>query len=176
MDAASRGLGMSLIEPGAKAPLWSLPDRHGDLVALKSFTGQFVILYFYPKADTSVCANQACTFRDALPKFRRAGAAVVGISPDSVETLGTFAKKHRLNFPLLSDTPANSDAPPTCAAYGTWQKKSMYGRPYMGVVRTTYLIAPDGKVARRWDKVRVAGHAEVLYDLIRTAAKNADTR
>jgi peroxiredoxin Q/BCP len=161
---------MSLIDPGSKAPAWSLLDKDARPHVLKDYSGAFVVLYFYPKDDTSVCTNQACTFRDLLPRFRRANAAILGISPDSSESHAAFAKKHKLNFTLLADPPGPTKTPKVCSAYGTWAEKSMYGRKYMGVVRTTYLIDPEGIVVRRWDRVRVTGHADQVLEAIREAS------
>jgi peroxiredoxin Q/BCP len=154
---------MPLVEPGKSAPAFRLPDAKGTVHTLASLKGKNVVLYFYPKDDTSGCTLEACQFRDLLPKFTGAKAVVLGVSPDGVASHGKFALKHGLTFTLLADEPGKDGLPATCAAYGTWQEKSMYGRKYLGVVRTTYLIGPDGKVLRRWDKVSVPGHAaEVL--------------
>ena len=149
---------MPLIEPGRKAPAFSLPDQDGTTHRLKDYAGRPVILYFYPKDDTPGCTKEACAFRDALPDFKKGKAAVLGVSVLDVASKAKFARKHELNFPLLAD-PEHAVA----EKYGTWTKKSLYGRSYMGLARTTYLIAPDGTVARRWDGVKVDGHAaEVL--------------
>ncbi len=154
---------MALIEPGSAAPAFRLPDAEGTVHTLASLKGKAVVLYFYPKDDTSGCTDEACQFRDLLPKFKTAKAVVLGVSPDGSASHAKFASKHGLNFTLLADEPGPKGVPATCSAYGTWQEKSMYGRKYFGVVRTTYLIGPDGKVLRRWDKVSVPGHAaEVL--------------
>jgi peroxiredoxin Q/BCP len=154
---------MPLIEPGSAAPALRLPDAKGTVHTLASLKGKTVVLYFYPKDDTSGCTDEACQFRDLLPKFTTAKAVVLGVSPDGSTSHAKFASKHGLNFTLLADEPGPKGVPATCSAYGTWQEKSMYGRKYFGVVRTTYLIGPDGKVLRRWDKVSVPGHAaEVL--------------
>jgi peroxiredoxin Q/BCP len=145
---------MPLIEPGRKAPAFSLPDQDGTPHRLRDYAGRAVILYFYPKDDTPGCTTEACAFRDALPDFKKGKAAVLGVSVLDVASKAKFARKHKLTFPLLAD-PEHEIA----EKYGTWRKKSMYGRTYMGVARTTYLIAPDGTVARRWDDVKVNGHA-----------------
>jgi peroxiredoxin Q/BCP len=143
------------------APAVALPDRNGTKHALRDHRGRPVVLYFYPRDNTSGCTKEACAFRDLLPKFKRSKAVVFGVSPDSVESHAKFAEKHDLNFTLLADVPARKGAAPkVCAAYGVWQQKTMAGRKYMGVVRTTYLLDTEGKVARRWDKVKVDGHAE----------------
>ncbi len=148
----------ALIEPGALAPDFALPDQSGTIRSRAHFSGAPLVLYFYPKDDTSACTEEACTFGAALPSFR--GIAVVGVSPDDVKSHAKFAAKYKLDFPLLADVPPGGGVPAVCDAFGVWQEKSMYGKKYMGVVRTTYLIAADGRVARRWDKVKVAGHAE----------------
>ncbi len=157
-----------LIDPGKKAPAFTLPDQDGVKHALKDGLGGPVVLFFYPKDDTSGCTAEACQFRDQLPDFTKAKAAVFGISPDSVESHRKFVDKHGLNFTLLADAGRDADDhPKVCLKYGVWQEKSMYGRKYMGVVRTTYLIDPAGKVARRWDKVKVPGHAAEVLAAIR---------
>jgi peroxiredoxin Q/BCP len=145
---------MPLVEPGRKAPAFSLPDQEGRTRRLKDYAGRPLIVYFYPKDDTPGCTKEACAFRDALPDFKKGKAAVLGVSVLDTASKAKFARKHKLNFPLLAD-------PEHAAAdrYGAWQKKSLYGRTYMGVARMTYLIGPDGKVARRWDNVKVDGHA-----------------
>ncbi len=147
--------------------LGSGKDAKGAPHALASYRGRAVVLYFYPKDDTSACTAEACAFRDALPSFETLHrAAVLGISPDSAKSHAKFAAKHSLNFTLLADTPGASGTPAVCDAFGVWAEKSMYGKKYMGVVRTTYLIDAQGRVARRWDKVKVDGHAdEVLAAL-----------
>ena len=149
---------MPLVEPGRKAPAFSLPDQDGRPHRLKDYAGRPLILYFYPKDDTPGCTKEACAFRDALPDFKKGRTAVLGVSVLDTASKAKFARKHKLNFPLLAD-PEHEVAD----RYGAWQKKSLYGRTYMGVARLTYLIGPDGTVARRWDNVKVDGHtADVL--------------
>ena len=145
---------MPLVEPGRKAPAFALPDQDGKLHRLKDYAGRPLILYFYPKDDTPGCTKEACAFRDALPDFKKGKAAVLGVSVLDVASKAKFARKHALNFPLLAD-PQHELAD----KYGAWKKKSLYGRTYMGVARVTYLIGPTGTVARRWDDVKVDGHA-----------------
>jgi peroxiredoxin Q/BCP len=145
---------MPLVEPGRKAPAFSLPDQDGRAHRLKDYAGRPLILYFYPKDDTPGCTKEACAFRDALPDLKKGKAAVLGVSVLDTASKAKFARKHKLNFPLLAD-PEHEMAD----RYGAWQKKSLYGRTYMGVARMTYLIGPDGKVVRRWDNVKVDGHA-----------------
>jgi len=145
---------MPLVEPGRKAPAFSLPDQEGRTHRRKDYAGRPLILYFYPKDDTPGCTKEACAFRDALPDFKKGKAAVLGVSVLDTASKAKFARKHKLNFPLLAD-PEHEVAD----RYGAWQKKSLYGRTYMGVARLTYLIGSDGTVARRWDGVKVDGHA-----------------
>ena len=149
---------MPVIEPGQQAPAFSLPDQHGTVHSLADYVGRPVVLYFYPKDDTSGCTKEACTFQAALPKFDTAKAAVFGISILDSASKAKFARKYALTFPLLAD-----DDHAVADTYGAWQQKSMYGRKYLGVARITYLIAGDGTIARRWDSVKPADHpAEVL--------------
>ena len=158
----------ALIAVGAKAPDFTLPDAAGKLVTLSAFKGKPVVVYFYPKDDTSGCTQEACDFRDNLAQFRKLGCAVVGISPDSVKSHAKFAAKHGLTVTLLADEPAASGTPDVCAQFGVWQEKSMYGRAYMGVVRTTYVIAKDGTVAQRFDKVSVGGHVDAVLAAVKS--------
>ena len=146
---------MSLIEPGRKAPAFTLHDQHGHTHRLADYAGRSVILYFYPKDDTPGCTQESCEFQASLPQMAKSKAVVLGISILDEKSKAKFAKKHGLTFPLLAD--ANHEV---AEKYGVWQKKMRYGRSYMGIVRTTYLIGPDGKVTQRWDKVKVDGHAE----------------
>jgi peroxiredoxin Q/BCP len=145
---------MALVEPGRKAPAFALPDQDGKTHRLRDYAGRPLILYFYPKDDTPGCTREACAFRDALPDFKKGRAAVLGVSVLDAASKARFARKHRLNFPLLAD-PDHAVAD----KYGVWMKKSLYGRSYMGLGRVTYQIGPNGKVARRWDNVKVDGHA-----------------
>lgn len=154
------------MEVGQKAPEFDLPDQDGIRHVLRDYAGRFVVLYFYPKDDTSGCTVEACDFRDRLPKFSKSDVVVLGVSPDDVISHKKFADKFNLSFPLLADVRGEDDVPPVCDAYGVWQEKSMYGKKYMGVVRTTYLIDPTGNVARRWDKVNVEGHGEDVLDQV----------
>jgi thioredoxin-dependent peroxiredoxin len=146
------------VDVGAKAPDFTLPTDGNGEVTLSKLAGQKVVLYFYPKDDTSGCTAEACGFRDALPDYGKTGAVVIGISKDSVAAHDRFKKKHGLPFILASD--AQSDV---CEKYGAWVEKSMYGRKYMGIDRSTFLIDRSGTVRGVWRKVRVPGHvAEVL--------------
>ena len=148
-----------LINPGQTAPQFNLEDQHAKPHALDDVRGQWVVLYFYPKDDTSGCTKQACGFRDGFAELTDRGAIVLGVSPDPVASHQKFSTKYDLPFDLLADPDKV-----VCQAYGVWQEKSMYGRKYMGVVRTTYLIDPYGVVAHRWDKVKVANHATAVLE------------
>jgi peroxiredoxin Q/BCP len=150
---------MPLIDVGKKAPAFRLHDQKGEPHALSDFAGRPVILYFYPKDDTPGCTTESCAFQSNLPKFKAGKAAVLGVSILDEKSKAKFAEKYGLTFPLLAD--ADHDV---AEKYGVWQQKSRYGRNYMGIVRTTYLIGPDGKVARRWDNVKVDGHAEEVLE------------
>ena len=153
---------MPVIEEGRKAPAFALQDQDGTTHRLKDYAGRPVVLYFYPKDDTPGCTVEACAFRDAEPDFSKVKAVVLGVSVLDTKSKAKFAKKHGLNFPLLAD-----EDHAVADAYGAWQEKSMYGRKYMGVARITYLIGPDGKVLKRWDKVSPSTHAdEILKELL----------
>lgn len=151
----------TLIETGAKAPDFTLPRDGGGTVSLAEYAGKPVVLFFYPKASTPGCTTEARDFTALLGAFAAAGAVVLGCSKDSVKRQENFAAKQELAIPLLSD--AEGDV---CERYGVWAEKQNYGRTYMGIVRTTYLIAPDGTVARVWSKVKVAGHAQEVLDTV----------
>ena len=156
---------MPLIDPGKKAPAFALKDQAGTIHKLSDYEGRPVILYFYPKDDTPGCTKESCDFRDNLPKFKKSKAAVFGVSILDEKSKKQFADKFDLSFPLLAD--ADHDV---AEKYGVWQQKSLYGRKFMGIVRTTYLIGPDGKVAARWDNVKVDGHAEQVLEAVRQSA------
>jgi thioredoxin-dependent peroxiredoxin len=146
------------IAVGSKAPSFRLPRDGGGEVKLADFKGKTLVLYFYPKADTSGCTTEAKDFSKLSSQFAKAGAAILGVSADPVEKLDKFRDKHALTVALGSD-----ETHAMLEAYGVWAEKSMYGRKFMGVLRNTYLIGPDGKIARIWEKVKVPGHAaEVL--------------
>ena len=150
-----------LIEPGKAAPAFHLPDQEGNKHRLSQYKGKWVVLYFYPKDNTPGCTTQACKFRDSEDQLTDLGAVVLGISPDPVKSKAKFADKLDLNFPILAD-----EGSEVSTKYGVWQEKSMYGRTYMGVVRTTYLIDPAGKVRKRFDKVKVRGHVDEVVQAI----------
>jgi thioredoxin-dependent peroxiredoxin len=158
---------MSYPHVGSRAPAFVLPDQDGTPIALKAFKGQWVVLYFYPKDDTSACTAQACDFRDALPDFATLNAAVLGVSPDPLRSHTKFRDKYSLPFPLLSD-PEHG----VLEAYGVWQEKSMYGRKYMGVQRTTVVVDGRGMVRAVYEKVKVSGHVEEVRAFIAKAAKS----
>ncbi len=162
-----------LIAEGKKAPAFSLQDQDGKAHKLSDYAGRPVVLFFYPKDMTSGCTAEACDFRDLLPKFDTSKAAVFGISIMNTKSKAKFAAKEGLNYPLLADDATGEDgkpAPSVAKKYGVWVEKSMYGNTYMGIERTTYLIGPDGKVAKRWDKVKVPGHAAEVLEAVRTIA------
>jgi peroxiredoxin Q/BCP len=143
-------------EEGKKAPAFTLPASTGGKIALKDFAGkQWVVLYFYPKDNTSGCTKEACDFRDRSGELKKLGAATLGVSPDGLKEHAKFVADHGLNFPLLADEDKT-----VCEKYGVWVEKSMYGRKYMGVERSTFLIDPSGKIVKAWRKVKVPGHVE----------------
>ena len=150
-----------MIEEGSTAPDFTLPDDRGNDVTLSSFRGRNVVLYFYPKDDTPGCTTQACDLRDALPRFEGLDAVVLGVSPDSVASHAKFRDKFALTFPLLAD-----EEKQVAEAYGVWKEKKLYGRTYMGIERSTFLIDADGVVTRAWRKVRPKGHAEKLMEAL----------
>jgi peroxiredoxin Q/BCP len=155
-----------MIEPGEQAPDFTLPDQNGEQISLSALRGKTVVLYFYPKADTPGCTTQACGVRDHRDAYERAGAVVLGVSPDPVKRIASFATKHGLGFPLLAD-----EDHAVAEAYGVWAQKSMYGRTYMGVERTTYIIDPQGTIVKVLPKVSPKTHDEqVLSTLTDLAA------
>lgn len=148
---------------GDAAPPFTLRAGEGSTVALSDFRGQRVVLYFYPKDDTPGCTKEACGFRNALAQLRKAGAAVLGVSRDPPASHQRFAGKFQLTFPLLSDPEAE-----VCKAYGVYKQKSMYGRTYWGIERTTFLIDEDGRIAKVFPKVKVDGHTEEVLSAIQS--------
>lgn len=144
-----------MLEAGQKAPAFSLKDQDGKTVKLSDFKGQQVVLYFYPKDNTPGCTQQACDFRDEAGALKKAGAVVLGVSMDSEASHQKFIAKHGLNFPLLVDADHA-----VAEKYGAWGEKSMYGKTFMGLIRSTFLIGADGKLKRVWPKVKVDGHVE----------------
>lgn len=150
---------MKWIEAGAAAPDFSVPDDRGQTVTLSGLRGRPVVLYFYPKDDTPGCTKEACAFRDRSADF--AGAVVLGVSPDDSDSHARFRDKFQLNFPLLADVDHA-----LAESYGSWREKNMYGKKSMGVVRSTFLIDAQGKVARVWKKVAVDGHDQQVLDAL----------
>lgn len=150
-------------EVGSKAPPFRLPDDAGNTVTLADFKGKILVIYFYPKDNTPGCTQESCDFRDNLNRLTKAGAAVVGVSADPVESHGKFKAKHELTFPLLSDPDHTM-----LAAYGVWQEKRLYGRTFMGIVRSTFVIDAKGIVRAAWPKVRVAGHVEEVLAAVKS--------
>ncbi len=147
-----------MLQEGKKAPAFSLPNQDGKKVSLKDYAGKTVVLYFYPKDNTSGCTTEACDFNEQIATFDAQGAVVVGVSPDSPASHVKFRTKYGLTFDLLSD-----ESKEMLEKYGVWKEKSMYGKKYMGVERTTVVIDSDGIVKKIFNKVKVAGHtAEVL--------------
>ncbi len=146
-----------MLAEGELAPDFSLFDQSGEQVKLSNLRGETVVLYFYPRADTPGCTAQACGVRDRRAEYEKAGARVIGVSPDEVEAVGKFAGKHGLDFTLLADADHS-----VAEAYGAWVEKSMYGRKYMGVQRATFLVGPDGRIARVFPKVSPKQHDDLV--------------
>jgi thioredoxin-dependent peroxiredoxin len=150
------------LQPGAKAPSFALPRDGGGTVSLADFARRQLVLYFYPKADTSGCTKEAIDFTRLKGAFAKAGADILGVSADPVPAQDKFKAKHKLSIKLASD-----ETHRMLEAYGVWQEKSMYGRKYMGVVRATFLIGPDQRIARVWPKVSVTGHADEVLAAVK---------
>jgi peroxiredoxin Q/BCP len=148
--------------PGTAAPPFSLPRDGGGTASLADFAGQKLVLYFYPRADTPGCTTEAIDFSRLKATFNRAGAEVLGVSADPVSAQDKFKAKHKLTIPLASDEKRKM-----LQAYGVWQEKSLYGRKFLGIVRSTFLIGPDQRVAKVWPKVSVAGHAEEVLAAVK---------
>src|SRR5450755_500758 len=151
-----------------KAPEFTLPDQNGKEVSLKDFRSSYVVLYFYPRADTPGCTVEACEFRDAYKKIEKTGAVILGISPDTPKAQKKFEEKYTLPFTLLADADKK-----VCNLYGMMQEKNMYGKKVMGVARTTFIIGPDGKVKHIFHKVKPQGHAEEVLEYLKSAMKGA---
>ncbi len=156
------------LTPGTKAPTFKASTNGDGTFSLKDAKGSYLVLYFYPKDDTSGCTAEACDFRDSMKRLTKSGAMVVGVSPDSVRSHDKFVDKYDLNFTLVSDEDKE-----ICQAYDVWKEKSMYGRKYMGVVRTTYLIDPKGKIVHTWDNVKVKGHVDEVLAVLKDAGASA---
>jgi len=151
-----------MLDVGKKAPDFSLLNQEEKKISLKDFIGQKVVLYFYPKDDTSGCTKEACSFSDDLPKFSKIDAVVLGVSPDSVKSHKKFSEKYKLKFDLLAD-----DEKKVVEKYGVWKEKSMYGRKYMGVERTTFIIDENGKIKKIFNKVKVDGHNKEVLEALK---------
>ncbi|MCY6380625.1 thioredoxin-dependent thiol peroxidase [Hoeflea prorocentri] len=152
---------MTELAEGMKAPEFSLPRDGGETVALSDYSGRKLVLFFYPKDDTSGCTAEAIAFTALEDKFKAAGTAILGMSPDSVKKHDKFIAKHELSVPLASD-----EEKTTLQTYGVWVEKSMYGRKYMGVERSTFLIDENGNIEKIWRKVKVPGHAEAVLEAV----------
>lgn len=146
---------------GDAAPDFSAADEQGKTHSLKDYKGRTVVLYFYPKDNTSGCTTESCGFRDSFAAYRTKKAVVLGVSPDSAKSHQNFKQKYELPFPLLVD-----EGKTLCQAYGVWKEKSMYGRKYMGVERSTFVIGPDGRIKAAWRKVSVPGHVDEVLQAI----------
>lgn len=153
---------MSDLQVGSPAPDFDLPRDGGGNVSISALKGKPVVVYFYPKDDTSGCTTEALDFTSLAPEFEKLGATVIGISPDSVSKHEKFIKKHSLGIALAAD-----EEQVAANAYGVWKEKSMYGKTYMGIERSTFLIDGDGKIARIWAKVKVAGHAQEVLEAVK---------
>ncbi|MFT8463538.1 thioredoxin-dependent thiol peroxidase [Acetobacter persici] len=147
------------LKEGDNAPDFQMDASRGRTVSLAALKGKPFVLYFYPKADTPGCTKEACGFSEALGQFEGAGLTIIGVSRDPVKKLDKFAEKYDLTFPLASD-----EAGRVTEAYGVWVEKSLYGKTYMGIDRTTFLIGADGKIARIWKKVKVPGHVDAVLE------------
>lgn len=151
-----------ILEAGNQAPDFELQDSQGDLRKLSDYAGQTIVVYFYPKDDTPGCTKEACSFRDSYHDFKAAGVEVIGISPDNVKSHSKFSEKHDLPFILLSD-PEHK----VCEAYGVWGLKKFMGREYYGVLRTTFVIGPDGKIKKVFKNVKPADHSHEVLEAVK---------
>jgi peroxiredoxin Q/BCP len=156
------------LKVGDKAPDFKLPTNGGGSFKLSDLKGQPVVVYFYPKDDTSGCTKEACSFTENLSAFNKIKAKIIGISKDSVASHDKFVEKYGLKFPLGSDEDGK-----VCEKYGTWVEKSMYGKKYMGIDRSTFLIDENGRIAEIWRKVKVPGHTEAVLDSLKVITKKA---
>jgi peroxiredoxin Q/BCP len=150
-----------MLNEGDKAPDFTAMADTGETISLKDFRGKKVVLYFYPKDNTSGCTREACDFRDNMARAKRKGAVVLGVSPDSEKSHEKFKTKYELNFPLIVD-----DSKEIATAYGAWKEKSMYGRRFMGIERATFLIDEKGTIEKIWRKVKVAGHVDAVLEAL----------
>ncbi|MCH9813037.1 MAG: thioredoxin-dependent thiol peroxidase [Epsilonproteobacteria bacterium] len=152
-----------MLELGTQAPEFCLPNQDETEICLRDLSGKWIILYFYPKDNTPGCTTEACDFTNALPNFEDLDAVILGVSPDSPKKHRNFIEKKELKITLLAD-----EEKTLCELYDVWKLKKFMGREYMGVVRTTYIISPEGKIAAAWDKVRVKGHVEAVEEQLKT--------
>jgi peroxiredoxin Q/BCP len=157
-----------MIDINDKAPDFTLPDQNGKEMSLKDLRGKFVVLYFYPRADTPGCTIEACEFRDSYKRIQKTGAVLLGISPDTPKAQKKFEEKFTLPFTLLADADKK-----VCNAFGVIQEKNMYGKKVMGVARTTFIIGPDGKIKHVFHKVKPQGHAEEVLEYLKSSMKGA---
>jgi len=148
-----------MLEIGTKAPEFCLPNQDETEICLRDLSGKWLVLYFYPKDNTPGCTTQACGFTEALPEFENLDAVILGVSPDSPKKHTNFIEKKKLKITLLADEDKE-----LCNLYDVWKLKKFMGREYMGVVRTTYIISPDGEIVANWDKVKVKGHIEAVRE------------
>ena len=148
-----------ILEAGDKAPMFDIPNQDGNMIKLDDLLGKWSVIYFYPRDDTPGCTIEAKEFTELSSKFEEQGATIYGVSPDTEAKHCKFIEKHGLKVELLADTESTM-----LADYGVWQEKQMYGKTYMGVVRTTYLVNPDGNIAEAWTKVKAKGHAEAVLE------------
>jgi peroxiredoxin Q/BCP len=161
----------AVVKEGDKLPRFSLPADDGSVVTNESLKGRKTVLYFYPKDDTSGCTKEACDFRDAFPRFGQTNARIIGVSPDSIESHRKFKTKYELPFQLLADEQRQ-----LANAFGVWKEKTMYGRKFMGIERTTVIVDADGRVARIFPRVSVPGHVVQVEEALRELASPAPTR
>lgn len=151
-----------MVSLGKKAPDFTLPDQDGNKIKLSDLKGKYVVLYFYPKDDTPGCTKEACNFRDSFPQFSNIDAVILGISPDSVASHKKFSEKYKLPFKILADEDKK-----VVEKYGVWKEKSMYGKKYMGVERTTFIIDPEGKIKKIFPKVKVDNHHKEVLEALK---------
>ena len=156
-----------MLEIGDTIPEFCLPNQDEEEICLRDIKGRWIVLYFYPKDNTPGCTTQACDFTDALPDFEGLSAIVLGVSPDSPKKHRNFIAKKELKITLLAD-----EEKELCNMFSVWQLKKNYGKEYMGVVRSTFIIDPDGKVAQKWEKVRVKGHIETVKESLKELQKS----
>jgi len=152
-----------MLKVGDQAPAFTLPEESGGTISLSSFLGSTLVLFFFPKADTPGCTSEANQFRDAKKDLEKLGAKILGVSKDEVEQLRKFREKYKLNFPLAGDTSHSM-----LQAYGVWQEKNLYGQKSMGIVRTTFIIDPEGRIRNIFPKVKVEGHSREILDALKS--------